>query len=206
MITLVANKAVNNFLAILRNKETSCNDFRNALEIVSLGIAFELSSTIKSKQVKIASPIDEANCEMYDQEIILLPIIRAGLGMLNSFVKIFPNAIIEYQALNRTVSNYSVTGLYSSYDSINPQSKVIILDPMIATGGTLCNAVDSLKVNGAQDITIASVISATQGIEKVFTLFPEINIFTCALDEGLTSDSYIIPGLGDAGNRMNGIL
>ncbi len=206
MINLISNKAINNFLSILRNKETPSNDFRNALNIISMGLAFEISNTINSKQIKITTPIEQATCDVYDEELILLPILRSGLGMLNSFTTIFPSAKIEYQALSKTENNYEISGLYSSYGAINPKAKIIILEPMIATGNTLCTAIDSLRMNGAQEIVIASIISAPAGVEKVITQFPEINIYSCALDEELTYNSFISPGLGDVGNRINGTI
>ncbi len=204
MINVITNKAVNNFMAGLRDKSTTPADFRNYLESISLGLAFEMSNSISTKQIKVSTPLEETSCEVFDGELVLLPILRAGLGMLPPFSKIFPAAKVEYQVLQRDEATYGISSYYTSYKSFNSNSKIFILDPMIATGNTLCSAIETLRINGATDINIASIIAAPQGIENVLTLFPNVNIWTCALDRDLNSNSYILPGLGDAGDRMNG--
>lgn len=204
MIKITANKAINNFLAKLRDKNTTPEEFRYYLDIIAMGLAFEVSESINTVNTSIDTPLGTASANIYDDEIILMPILRAGLGLLPAFTKIFPQARIEYQALHRDEDNFSINGLYTSYEKINPAAKVIILEPMIATGSTLCTAVDSLKINGAEEIIVASILAAPEGLEKILTQFADINIYTIALDKGLNHKNYIIPGLGDAGDRING--
>lgn len=204
MIKVLASNATKHFLSILRDKNTKSNDFRNALEVISLSLAFELSNTVPLEERMISTPVEDCTVQSYSNEIVLLPIMRAGVGMLNAFTRVFPDAIIEYQVLQRDESTQEISTHYTSYKHINENSKVFILDPMLATGNTTCAAVDSLLMSGAKDIAVVSVLAAPQGVENVLTHFPNLNIYTASLDEGLTAKSYIRPGLGDAGNRIHG--
>lgn len=204
MINLQANNATKHFLSILRNKDTGSNDFRNAIEVISLSLAFELSNTITMKEHNISTPVEDCSVHSYSDKIVLLPILRAGIGMLNAFTRVFPDAIIEYQVLQRCEKTQEISTHYTSYKQINDKYKVFILDPMLATGNTTCAAADYLFSKGARDISVISILATPQGTKKVLEKFPSLNIYTASLDEGLTDKAFIRPGLGDAGDRYNG--
>jgi uracil phosphoribosyltransferase len=205
MINIIDNSVVKHFLTIMRDKNTDSPRFRNAVNIVSNCIAVEASKAIPTESFLVETPLEVTTGYKISSRIILLPILRAGLGMLNSFLDIFPMSVVGYHGLRRSLENHTENEeYYYSLPEIKPSDRIIILDPMIATGNSICSSMNRLQLSGAEHITICSLIAAPLGIEKILTDYPNVDIFTCSLDKGLNDKNYILPGLGDAGDRING--
>ena len=205
MIKIVDNSVVKHFLTILRDKNTASPQFRNAVNIISSCVAVEAAKSLPTDNFIVETPIDVTSGYRISGRIILFPILRAGLGMLNSFLEILPMSIVGYHGLKRNEEKLGVIEeYYYSVPDIKSTDRIIILDPMIATGNSICTSLSGLQLSGAENISICSIISAPTGIEKVLTDYPNVEIYTCSLDKGLNDTNYIVPGLGDAGDRING--
>lgn len=204
MIKILDNPVVKHFLTILRDKNTSSPDFRNAAKILGNCLAVEACKSLTLENLIVETPIENTNGSRIKEQVILFPILRAGLGLVHSFLEIIPMAIVGYHGLRRNEATQEIIEYYYSVPQMNSNSKIMILDPMIATGNSICASMESLQMSGAEQITICSLISAPQGIEKILTEYPNTEIITCSLDRGLNEKAYIVPGLGDAGDRLNG--
>lgn len=207
MIKIVDNSIVKHFLTILRDKNTPSPQFRNAVNIIASCVAVEASKSLPLDNFLVETPLEVTSGYKISGRIILFPILRAGLGMLNSFLDILPMSIVGYHGLKRVEEKAGAVEIeeyYYSVPSIKPTDRIIILDPMIATGNSICASLSGLQLSGAEHISICSLISAPSGIEKILTDYPDVEIFTCSLDKGLNDKNYIVPGLGDAGDRING--
>lgn len=204
MIKILDNPVVKHFLTILRDKNTSSPDFRNAAKILGNCLAVEACKSLTLENLIVETPIENTNGSRIKEQVILFPILRAGLGLVHSFLEIIPMAIVGYHGLRRNEITQEIIEYYYSVPQMNSNSKIMILDPMIATGNSICASMESLQMSGAEQITICSLISAPQGIEKILTEYPNTEIITCSLDRGLNEKAYIVPGLGDAGDRLNG--
>ncbi len=205
MIKIIDSPLVKNFLTILRNKTTNTADFRKASSILSTALAIEAAHSLTLESFIIETPIEATSGYRIKENIIILPILRAGLGMLQPFLDVFPNASVGYHGMKRNEMTFEPMEYYYSVpQNLDDNSKVIIIDPMIATGNSICSSIEALRFAGAENIVICSLISAPQGIEKVLSLYTDTDIYTCSLDKGLNENAYIVPGLGDAGDRLNG--
>ena len=205
MIKIVDNSVVKHFLTILRDKNTPSPQFRNAVNIISSCVAVEAAKSLPTDSFLVETPLDVTSGYRISGRIILFPILRSGLGMRSSFLDILPMSIVGYHGLKRNEEKLGVIEeYYYSVPDIKTTDRIIVLDPMIATGNSICASLSGLQLSGAEHISICSVISAPIGIEKILTDYPNVEIFTCSLDKGLNSANYIVPGLGDAGDRING--
>ena len=204
MIKILDNPVVKHYLTVLRNEKTSSSDFRNATKILGSCLAVEACKSLKLDSIMVQTPLENTNGFRLKEQVILFPILRAGLGLLQSFLDIIPMSIVGYHGLRRNEATQEIMEYYYSVPQLDSNSKIMILDPMIATGNSICASMESLRMSGAEQITICSLISAPQGIEKILTEYPDTEIITCSLDRGLNEKAYIVPGLGDAGDRLNG--
>jgi uracil phosphoribosyltransferase len=205
-LTVVDNPLVKRDLTILRNKETDVREFRNALRRVSYSLAIEVSKLFPFNEITVETPLTETKGIEFAKDIILVPVLRAGLSMVNSFLELLPNAKVGHIGLQRNEETLQPVEYYYKTPRTLSVSKVIVLDPMLATGGSASAAFRFLKKRGASDITLACLISAPEGIQTVSEEHPEIKIITASLDEKLNENGYIVPGLGDAGDRTFGTL
>lgn len=204
MIKIIDNPLVKHFLTILRNKDSKTSEFRNAASKLSSCLAMEAASSLSVESFIIETPIEATSGYKIKENIILLPILRAGLGMLQPFLDIYSDAVIGYHGLKRDELLHTPAEYYYSFPQVKENDRIFILDPMIATGNSICATIGALQFAGASNVVICSLISAPQGIEKILSEFPETEIYTCSLDKGLNENAYIVPGLGDAGDRLNG--
>lgn len=191
-------------LTILRDQKTPFNKFRDVLNQTSTLMAYEVTKDIKIKAVKVKTPLMKTDGAVMEQTPTLVPILRAGLGMMEGFLQVLPEAKIGHVGLYRDEATLEAICYFSKIPHNIDKSLVIILDPMLATGGSAISAVDFLKKNGAKKIKFASIISAPEGVNALQTSHSDIQIFTCSLDKKLNQNGYILPGLGDAGDRIFG--
>lgn len=190
----------------LRDQETSPEFFRAAVKRLSIIIATEISKKFTLKETEIETPLEKTTGYNLNEEIILIPILRAGLGMVSGFLEVIPDAKVGHIGMERDEKTLEPRTYYFKIPSTNKNYLIIILDPMLATGGSVSAAISKLKSEKIDHCTIASLVSAPAGIKKVFSDHPEVEVYTTALDRELNKKGYILPGLGDAGDRTFGTL
>ena len=192
-------------LTLMRMKETGAKDFRDLLTEISMLMAYEITRDIPLEQVEIETPICKTmQPKVSGKKLAIVPILRAGLGMVDGFLQIVPVAKVGHIGLYRDPETMLPVEYYFKMPPDITERTAIILDPMLATGGSSVAAIDSLKKRGCHDIMLMNLIAAPEGIEEVKRKHPDVNIYVAAVDEKLNEHCYIIPGLGDAGDRLFG--
>lgn len=192
-------------LALLRDKNTHSKDFRELLSEVAMLMAYEVTRDLPLRPVEIETPMGMAHCHMLEgRNIALVPILRAGLGMVAGMTNLIPMAKIGHIGLYRDPVTLEPVEYYCKLPEDVQQRDVILLDPMLATGGSAAAAVDFLKMREIKDIKFVCLVAAPEGIKHFHGAHPEIPIYCAALDDGLDDHAYILPGLGDAGDRLFG--
>lgn len=195
---------INQKLTIIRNEKTSNQEFRrNILELSKL-MVYEVTKDLEEESIKIKTPIAEASFKTIKNKIILIPVLRAGLGMLDGFLDLIPNASVGYIGVKRNEETLKPIEYFVKLPKIDDNTDIIVLDPMLATGGSASYAIDIIKKNGGKKIIFASIVSAPEGIELIEKNHPDVKLYTCAKDIKLNDIGYIVPGLGDCGDRLFG--
>lgn len=203
-INVVDHSIVKKELTILRNKETNSEKFRISLKRISLILASEATKNLALNKFEIQTPLEKTNGFELQQKIVLVPILRAGLSLVEGFLALLPHAQVGHIGLQRNEETLQPIDYYFKVPSNIHESKVLLLDPMLATGGSASGAIKYLKNKGAKNISLVSIIAAPEGISKVNNDHPEVEIFTASVDRQLNDKGYILPGLGDAGDRTFG--
>lgn len=189
----------------LRDKTTKPATFRTLCYQVSLLLAIEATRDLATEQRMVETPLESVNGRVLThQRLVVVPILRAGLGMVQPFLDIFPDVSVGYIGLERDHTTALARHYYCKLPSLDEHSRVIIVDPMLATGGSAVQAIEALRAEGAANITLISIVSAPEGVARVRSAYPELPIFTAALDRELNGQKYILPGLGDFGDRLYG--
>lgn len=195
------NPLVRHHLAALRDKHTPPHIFRERVRQLSLFLAYEAAALLPLKPVRVETPLITAECMKLDGRVGLVPILRAGLGMSGAIQDAIPQAEIWHLGFYRDESTFEPVEYYQKF-SDSPPDCAFIVDPMLATGGSACEGIDRVKQWGVNRITLLCIIAAPEGISKVSAAHPDVDIFTCSIDERLDENAYILPGLGDAGDRI----
>lgn len=192
-------------VAMLRDKNTTSKEFRDLAREVAMLMAFEVTRDLPTKDVDIETPICPTTVKMLaGMDVAIIPILRAGLGFVDGMLEIIPNAKVGHVGLYRDPKTHEPVEYYCKLPEDIDKRRVIIVDPMLATGGSAVAAVDFVKKKGAKDICFMCLIAAPEGIEALTSAHDDINIFIAAKDEKLNENAYIVPGLGDAGDRIFG--
>ncbi len=192
-------------VSLLRDENTSTKEFRELVSEIAMLMAYEVTRDLPMKEVKIKTPVAEANVKMLaGKQIAIVPILRAGLGMVDGMVELIPNVRVGHIGLYRDPVTVEPVEYYCKLPDDIAEREVILLDPMLATGGSASAAITFLKNRGIKNIKFMCLIAAPEGINRVTTDHPDVKIFCAAKDEKLNDHSYIIPGLGDAGDRLFG--
>ena len=192
-------------LTLIRDKKTKVKEFRELVNEVSNLMAYEVTREIKLKEIEIETPMGKTRSKvMSDKNIAIVTILRAGLGMVDGILKLIPSAKVGHIGIYRDPKTLKPCEYYSKLPDDICERKVIMVDPMLATGGTIVACLDYLKKIGAEDIKIMCLITAPEGLAKTKKHHPNVKIYTAAIDERLNSHGYIVPGLGDAGDRLYG--
>lgn len=204
-IKIIDHSLIQHKLTLLRDKRTNSKDFREYLDEISKLLAFEVLRNIKLKEIEIETPIKKTTGKILNEKINLFPILRAGQGMVEGFLGVVPNAKIGHIGLYRDEKTLEAKKYLFKFPSdAKKESLNIILDPMIATGGSAIEALKILKKEGIKNIKFVSIVTVEEAILKINQKFPEVELITCAVDQKLNQKGYIIPGLGDAGDRIYG--
>lgn len=203
MIHEIKNAIVNHKLAQLRRKETSPKDFRALVEDIALLLTYEVGKNFETQAIEIETPIQNCRAEFLNEKnFVVVPILRAGLAMADGVLKILPNAAVGHIGLYRDEVTFAPVEYYFKMPSRISEKILLVVDPMLATGGSASDAIQSLKNHGAKKIFFICIVSAPRGLEKISGDHPDVEIYTAAIDDGLNDSCYIVPGLGDAGDRI----
>ena len=201
----VSHPLIEHKLAILRDKKTGTKEFRELISEITLFLCYEAMKDAKLKTVEVETPITKAKAQMIDEkEYVFVPIIRAGTGMIDGIVTMIPNAKIGHIGLYRDEETLKPVRYYYKMPSDIANKTAIIIDPMLATGGSGMDAITLLKEDGVKNIKFLSIIAAPEGLKKMSEAHPDVQIYCAAIDEKLNDIGYIVPGLGDAGDRIFG--
>ena len=206
MINEIKHPIIQNKLTLIRRKETPSKDFRNAVEEIATFLTYEAARDFELREVEIETPLTRCKSKILAEDIIIVPILRAGLAMVSGALKIFPDAAVGHIGLVRDENTHTPIEYYKKLPPNIAGKKVLVVDPMLATGGSSAAALQMLKDSGAKDIIFICIISAPEGINLITREHPEIPIYTAAIDDHLNENCYIVPGLGDAGDRIFGTL
>jgi uracil phosphoribosyltransferase len=203
-LIIIDHPLVKRDLTLLRNRKTPSHQFRAVLRRTASLMAYEVSRDLQIKVIEIQTPLEKTKGVELDQQIVLVPILRAGLGLVGGFVEVMPNARVGHIGLFRDEATLKPVDYYFKVPRNLDRALVLLLDPMLATGGSAAAAISFLKERGASTIRLVNLVSAPEGIRKLRKAHPDVVIYTCALDRELNNRGYILPGLGDAGDRMFG--
>ncbi len=191
-------------LTMLRNKDTDTKLFRESLNEIASLMIYEATKDLKLKEVEVETPIMTAKTKVLDEPVTIVPILRAGLGMVDAMLNVIPTARVGHLGVYRNEETFKPVYYYAKMPSNVVESKVIITDPMIATGGSVIYTIDYLKKIGVKNITIMCIIAAPEGLDAILNIHPDVSIYIASIDKGLNENKYIYPGLGDAGDRIFG--
>ena len=202
-LTVIDHPLVSHKIALIRDKNTSASVFRTSIRELTYLEAFEATKHLKTKEITVETPLATTTGKIISgQEPVIVPILRAGLSMLEGMLEIIPNAAVAHLGMCRNEETREPMEYYAKMPSFIAERQVIIIDPMLATGGSLKAAIANLRERGVKDIVAMVLVAAPEGVKAVLESDPEVRLFTCALDEGLNDRAYILPGLGDAGDRI----
>lgn len=203
--TIIKHPLIDHKMTIIRKKGTSSMEFRQVVNEISTLMGYEVTRDLETEDVEIETPIAKATGKMISgKKIGIVPILRAGLGMVEGLLTIVPAARVGHIGMYRDPETLKPVTYYSKLPKDIYSRLMIIVDPMLATGGSLIEAIDELKRNGATNIKAINLLAAPEGLKAVEEAHPDVHIYIAALDEKLNEDGYIVPGLGDAGDRLFG--
>ncbi|MEE8716004.1 MAG: uracil phosphoribosyltransferase [Coriobacteriales bacterium] len=192
-------------LTRMRRKETSSQDFRTLLKEISLLMGYEVTRDFKTTMSRYETPICEDEFpELENRFVTIVPILRAGLGMVDGLLELMPFARVGHIGMYRDEATRQPVEYYCKMPQGVEKSTIIVCDPMLATGGSACDAIAALKARGCHDLRLMNLVAAPQGVRAVQETHPDVDIYVAAVDRTLNEDAYIVPGLGDAGDRIFG--
>ncbi|MCW9066256.1 MAG: uracil phosphoribosyltransferase [Ignavibacteriaceae bacterium] len=203
---LIDHPLVERNISILRDVNTNCETFRSAISRLSNLIAVKLFADLKLTEIEVETPLEKTKGYKLAQEVVIVPVLRAGLGMVNGFLQVIPDAKVGHIGLERDEETLKPIEYYYKTPDNLIEHEIVLVDPMLATGGSASAAISFLKKRGAKNIIFACLVAAPEGINKINEDHPDVKIFGAALDRELNDKGYILPGLGDAGDRTFGTL
>ncbi|MGN0807856.1 MAG: uracil phosphoribosyltransferase [Candidatus Coproplasma sp.] len=192
-------------IAILRDKNTSMKEFRELIEEITTIMTYESMRDVELVPVQVETPLEvTTQYKVADDSVAIVPILRAGLGMVNGVHKVFPTAKVGHIGMYRDEETLEPHAYYCKLPADIEHKTVFLIDPMLATGGSACDAIAALKQRGCKRIKFMAIIAAPQGVDKVASTHPDVPVYVSTLDRCLNESGYILPGLGDAGDRLFG--
>ena len=204
---IVNHPLITHKLSIMRNKKTGSKDFRELLNEIAMLMGYEITRDLPLEEIIIETPVTKTKAAMVaGKKLAVVPILRAGLGMVDGILSLVPVAKVGHIGLYRDPETHKPVEYYCKLPSDIQDRITILVDPMLATGGSASDALNMLKARGCKNIKFMCLVAAPEGVKKVQEDHPDVDIFTAALDECLNDHDYIVPGLGDAGDRIFGTL
>lgn len=206
MHTILSHPLVSTAMSVLRDKHTTAAAFREALERLAYHLCLACTNELPLRSYELSTPLEQTTGYALQGGVVVVPVLRSGLTLLHAFTQCIPEATIGYVGLKRDETTLVPKEYYCNVPPLDENTTVVILDPMLATGGSMCAAIDDLKKRGATHIIAAAVLAAPEGIAEVEREHPDVRIVCAAMDRALNSHGYIVPGLGDAGDRAHGTV
>lgn len=203
-VILISHPLVDHSLTILRDKETKTEEFRHHAAIVSKILLLEVTKSVKLAKKDIETPLSPFAGKKIADDLVVVPVLRAGLAMLFALEDFLPGVDVGFIGLERDEKTAQAREYYQKMPKIFATHHVIVLDPMLATGGSFDDTINAVKAKGAKHITLVCIVAAPEGIERIEKYHPDVMIYTAAIDESLNDRKYIVPGLGDFGDRYFG--
>jgi len=203
-LTVFNHPLINHKLTIARDERTNMRDFRAVINEIGGLMAYEITRDMPEREIIVKTPICETTSKVLAKDIVIVPILRAGIGMVDGIHSLIPNAKIGHVGLYRDEVTLEPHEYYAKFPKEMPESQVLLVDPMVATGGSVIMAIDAIKKRGAKNIKLVGLVGAPEGIAKIQEKHPDVDIYLAALDEKLNEIGYIVPGLGDCGDRLFG--
>ncbi len=204
-VTVLDHPLIKHKVSILRDVNTGTNEFRKIVSEISMLMAFEVTRDLPLEEIEVETPLEKCTgYRLSGKKLGLVPILRAGLGMVDGMLSILPSAKVGHIGLYRDPETLLPVEYYLKLPTDIKDRDIFLLDPMLATGGSAIDAIDSLKKYGVKSIRLINLIAAPEGVEAVKKAHPDVDIYVAALDRELNDHAYILPGLGDAGDRLFG--
>jgi uracil phosphoribosyltransferase len=204
-VVVLDHPLIQHKLTMLRDKKTDVKDFRELVDELSNLMAYEVTRDIELKEVNIETPIAKTKGRVISgKKVAIIAILRAGLGMVDGIIKLIPSAKVGHVGMYRDPETLMPVSYYAKLPKDIDKRDIIVVDPMLATGGTAVATIEYVKKHTKSNIKFMCLVAAPQGIKAIHDKFPDVAIFTATIDEGLNSHAYIVPGLGDAGDRLFG--
>lgn len=204
-LTVVDHPLVQHKLAILRDKKTSSKDFRELVNELAILEGYEALRDLPLEDAEIETPLERMTArKLSGKKIVVVPILRAGLGMVDGILSLVPSARVGHIGLERDHETHLPRTYYCKFPHSMAERTCLLVDPMLATGGSLVAAIQFLREAGARDIRALTLVSCPEGVKAVLDADPDVRLYTCAVDRQLNENAYILPGLGDAGDRIYG--
>jgi len=206
MHTIANHPLVAHRVTLMRDRSTPSNLFRLLVGEITSYLAFMALADLRLKTVPVTTPVAETQGRLIDERVVIVPILRAGLGMLNAMLDVLPDATVGVLGMRRDEKTAEPIPYYANVPPAKDDALALVLDPMLATGGSACDAVAQLKRLGYSRIKFLNLVSAPEGLARFEREHPDVPVFSGVLDERLNENFYIVPGLGDAGDRIFGTL
>lgn len=203
MLHVMEHPLITHKLAIMRDKDTKTKDFRENLDEIAGLMAYEICRDLPTVEVEVETPITKCKTRKLAKDIVLVPILRAGLGLVNGISSLIPACKVGFIGMYRDEETLLPQEYFAKFPDMH-KATVMVLDPMLATGGSAAAAITNIKKRGAKDIRLVCLVGAPEGVKKVQEAHPDVDIYLAALDDHLNEKGYIVPGLGDAGDRIFG--
>ena len=204
-LTVIEHPLIQHKLTVLRDRDTSKKTFRALLDEISMLMGYEVTKDLPVEEVDVETPLERTKgVKMSGKKLTLVPVLRAGLGMVEGMLRLMPSVRVGHIGLFREPDTLQPVDYYFKIPPEPESRDFIVLDPMLATGGSAAAAVSSLKRQGATRVRLVSLVAAPEGVRKMLDAHPDVQVFTAALDRQLNDHGYILPGLGDAGDRLFG--
>lgn len=203
-LVVLRHPLIDHKMTKIRDKFTGTKDFRETVNEIGGLMAYEITRDFQTKAIEIETPIAKMQAQQLDKEVIIVPILRAGLGMVEGIHNLIPTAKVGHIGIYRDEETLEPKTYYKKFPNMLDNSVVLLLDPMLATGGSASASITFLKQSGAKDIRFVGIVGCPEGVKRIHEEHPDVDIYLAALDEKLNENGYIVPGLGDCGDRLFG--
>lgn len=203
-LVVLNHPLIHHKLSLIRDERTGTKDFRQTVSEIGMLMAYEVTRQLPTKEVDIKTPVGTSKSYMLAKEVVVVPILRAGLGMVDGITALIPTAKVGHIGLYRDETTLEPKEYYAKFPDCITDAVVLLVDPMLATGGSVVHAIDVLKKRGVKNVSYVGLVGAPEGVKRVQECHPDVDIFLAALDEKLNEYGYIVPGLGDCGDRLYG--
>ncbi|MFA6628000.1 MAG: uracil phosphoribosyltransferase [Bacilli bacterium] len=203
-LVILDHPLIHHKMTLIRDETTGTKDFRQTVSEIGMLMAFEITRNLPTVCVDVKTPVGIAHSKKLARELVIIPILRAGLGMVDGILSLVPTAKVGHIGVYRDEKTLEPHQYYAKFPAIITEAEVMIVDPMLATGGSVSHAIKILKERGVKKMSYVGLVGAPEGVKRIQTEHPDVDIYLACLDEKLNDKGYIVPGLGDCGDRLYG--